>query len=85
MRRFLYLRAFQPIDVRDGALFINNPMLFINKVSLSVLNRSLISAISPFKGNNSFPVWDCLALRLGTKHSQAGNNRSSWRERLFLW
>jgi hypothetical protein len=76
----LYLKGLAPSDVRDGALFVNNPMLFINKVFLFVLNRSLISAISSLKGNYSFPVWECLTPRLGAKHSQAGNNRS-----LFLF
>ena len=72
MRRFLYLQAFQPIDVRDGALFVNNPMLFVNKAHLSLLYRSLICAISPFKGNYSFPVW-------GILDSQAGNKTfSGW-------
>ena len=38
--------------------FVNNPMLFVNKAHLSLLYRSLICAISPFKGNYSFPVWE---------------------------
>ena len=76
IRRFLCLRAFQPIDGRDGRLSVNNPSLFVNKVRLLLLYRSLISVNSSFIGNYLFPVWECQTPRLGTKHSQARNNRS---------
>jgi hypothetical protein len=57
-RESLYLKGLELSDGRDGALFVNNAMLFINKVSLSVLNRSLISDYRSLKGNYSFPVWE---------------------------
>jgi len=53
-------------------LSVNNPSLFINNASLSMLYHSLISANRSLNGNYSFPVWECQIPRLGTKHSQAG-------------
>jgi hypothetical protein len=35
----LYLKGLAPSDVRDGALFVNNVMLFNNKVPLSLFNQ----------------------------------------------
>ena len=68
----LYLKGSTPSDVRDEALFVNNPSLFINNPRLSVNkarllleNADLMAPIVPILGTNhsqlgnkTFPYWE---------------------------
>ena len=55
----LYLKGSMPSDVRDEALFVNNPSLFINnprlfvnKIHLLLENTALMPPIVPLLGTN---------------------------------